>query len=85
MRRLFAHIIVEQLHGHWSAWFSGSPETGAGGAYPAEAIRRLLAGIGGSEFDEAGIVSIDEAAREGHLEFRIPYRIRMRLPEVSDN
>lgn len=35
-------IIVECLHGHWSAWFDGHPELAFGGATPAEAVDRLV-------------------------------------------
>jgi len=34
-------IIVERLHGHWSAWFDGQPQIAFGGASPAEAVDRL--------------------------------------------
>ena len=35
-------IHAEQLHGHWTDWVSGHPETGFGGATPAQAISRLV-------------------------------------------
>ena len=34
-------IIVECLHGHWSAWFEELPQIAFGGATPAEAVDRL--------------------------------------------
>ena len=82
--RAFVHIIVEQLHGHWSAWISGAPEVAFGGAFPADAIRRLLDSIG-DWFDVEQISPVDEATRDGHLEFRIPYRARRWIPVPSVN
>jgi hypothetical protein len=35
-------IIVERLHGHWSAWFDDKPQIAFGGATPAEAGDRLV-------------------------------------------
>jgi len=35
-------IIVQLLHGHWSAWFDGEPQVAFGGATPAEAVDRLV-------------------------------------------
>lgn len=40
MERL--RIIVECLHGHWSAWWADHPEFGCGGSDPAEAVDTLL-------------------------------------------
>ena len=34
-------IIVECLHGHWSAWWSDEPQVAYGGSSPAEAVDRL--------------------------------------------
>ena len=83
--RAFAHIIVEQMHGHWSAWFSGTPQVAYGGQWPADAIQRLLDAIGGDQFDAEQIVAVDESIRDGHLEFRVPYRNRWRIPVPSLN
>ena len=83
--RAFAHIIVEQHLGHWSAWFSGTTQVAYGGQWPADAIRRLLDAIGGNQFDAEQIVAIDEATKDGHLEFRVPYRDRWRIPVPSLN
>ena len=83
--RLFAHIIVENLHGHWSAWFSGTPQIGFGGKWPADAIRRLIDGHGGVHLDVDQIVEIEHATREGHFEFLVPHLNRLRLPDVSMN
>lgn len=41
MRR--SRIVVECLHGHWSAWWSDLPHMAFGGATPAEAVDRLHA------------------------------------------
>ena len=81
----FAHIIVEEHLGHWTAWFSGTPQVAYGGEWPVDAIRRLLNALGGDEFDEMQITSVDEANKEGHLEFRIPYRARRPIPVPSRN
>lgn len=81
----FAHIIVEQLHGHWSVWFAGTPQVAYGDEWPADAIRRLLDSLGGDQFDEDQIMAVDDATRDGHLEFRIPYRERRRIPVPSRN
>ena len=35
-------IIVQQLHGHWSAWWEDEPQVAFGGATPAEAVDRLV-------------------------------------------
>ena len=35
-------IIVQQLHGHWSAWWEHEPQIAFGGATPAEAVDRLV-------------------------------------------
>lgn len=34
-------IIVECLHGHWSAWWADRPQIAFGGATPGEAVDRL--------------------------------------------
>lgn len=83
--RAFAHIIVEQHLGHWSAWFSGTPQVAYGGQWPADAIRRLLDAMGANQFDAEQIAVIDEATRHGHLEFRVPFRDRLRIPVPSRN
>ena len=33
-------IIVQQLHGHWSAWWEHEPQIAFRGATPAEAVDR---------------------------------------------
>ena len=78
--RAFVHIIVEELHGHWSASFSGLPHVGYGGAWPAEAVRRLVDAIGSADLDSDSIIAVEDATRDGHLEFLIPYRTRWRHP-----
>lgn len=83
--RAFSHIIVEQRDGHWMAWFSGQPQVACGGSWPTVAIQRLIEAFGGVELDGEEIVSVDDATRDGHLEFLIPYRSRWRLPVVSMN
>ena len=35
-------IIVERLHGHWSAWWEREPQIAFGGATPAEVVDRLV-------------------------------------------
>ena len=82
---IFVHIIVEQRDGHWSAWFSGRPQLSCGGQWPAQAIQRLLDGHGGNEFDAEEIVSLDDATNDGHLEFLVPSRHRLRIPRTSLN
>ncbi len=83
--RAFAYIIVEQLHGHWTAWFSDTPHVAFGGEWPADAIRRLLEAFGDNQFDTDHIDSVDDASTIDHLEFRIPYRDRRRIPVPSQN
>ena len=34
----FAHVIVEQQDGHWSAWFRGTPQVACGAATPVAAV-----------------------------------------------
>lgn len=36
-------IIVEENHGHWSAWFADEPGTAFGGDCPGTAVDRLWA------------------------------------------
>ena len=83
MRKL-AHILVDQLNGHWSASLSGIPKTGYGGQTPAQALRRLIdaTGIG---LDGTEIIAMEEATRDGHLEFLVPYFDCWRIPEPSAN
>lgn len=83
--RAFSHIIVEQRDGHWSAWFSGQPQIACGGPWPTVAIQRLIEAFGGTELDGEEIVAVEDATRDGHLEFLIPYRNRLKIPEVSMN
>ena len=45
----YDRIIVERLHGHWSAWFDGEPQIAFGGADPAEAVDRLVGFVGPQE------------------------------------
>jgi hypothetical protein len=78
--RAFIHILVDELHGHWSASFSGLPHVGYGGAWPADAVRRLIDAIGSPDLDTENIITIDAAIRDGHLEFLVPYRCRWRHP-----
>ena len=35
-------IIIQQLHGHWTAWWQSQPETAFGGTTPAEAVDLLV-------------------------------------------
>lgn len=83
--RIFAHIIVEQLHGHWTAWFRDMPQVACGGEWPADAIRRLLKAFGDNRFDTDHIDAVDDASTVDHLEFRIPCRDRRRIPVPSKN
>ncbi len=78
--RAFVHILADELHGHWSASFSGLPHVGYGGAWPAEAVRHLVDAIGSADLDTDNIIAIDTATRDGHLEFLVPYRSRWRHP-----
>jgi hypothetical protein len=55
------------------------------GQWPSDAVQRLVDALAGSQLDTDRIVTIDDAARDGHLEFLIPYRNRWRLPDVSLN
>lgn len=80
---LHVHIIVEALHGHWSAWFKESPHVGYGGEYPSEAIERLLAGTG-ANVNTDKIIEFEAAHRDGHMEFLIPTRFRL-IPTPSVN
>jgi hypothetical protein len=83
--RAFSHIIAEERDGHWSAWFSGQPQIACGGQWPTVAIQRLIEAFGGMELSEEEIVSVEDATRDGHLEFLIPHRSRWRMPVVSIN
>jgi len=35
-------IVVQELHGHWSAWWEHTPQIAFGGADPAEAVDGLV-------------------------------------------
>jgi hypothetical protein len=78
-------IVVEQLHGHWSACFANEPGTGYGGEWPSQAIDRLLEASSPDLFDTNQIHAIDEATRDGHLEFRIRFLSSNEFPVVSRN
>lgn len=78
--RAFIHILVDELHGHWNASFSGQPEVSFGGAWPGQAVRRLVQAVGEADLDAESIIAIKESTRDGHLEFLIPYRSRWRHP-----
>ena len=61
--------IASELHGHWSAWFEGNPESAFGGDTPTTALERLTATLDG--FDVNSIVADNERTRDGHLVFVI--------------
>lgn len=82
---VWATIIVEQLHGHWSAWFKDNPGTGYGGEWPSQAIDRLLVASGHELYDTDRLHPIDEGTRDGHLEFVIRYLGCGELPKPSRN
>jgi hypothetical protein len=48
-------------------------------------MRRLLDAVGGDQFDTEQITAIENVTNDGHLEFRIPYRERRRIPVPSVN
>ena len=50
-----------------------------------DAVRRLLYALGGNQFDVDQISAIEEATRDGHLEFRVPHRTRWRISLPSSN
>jgi hypothetical protein len=84
--RTFVHVITDQhLDGHWTAWFSGTPQRACGGHLPVVAVLRLLSLCSEGEFDPEGIVAVPDATRQGHLEFLIPHRYRLRIPMPSVN
>jgi len=84
--RLFARIIVEQQNPeHWLAWFSDSPKQIAGGVWPSDALARLVLLFRLNELNTDEVSAIDDATRDGHLEFRIPFRQRWRIPVSSAN
>lgn len=60
---------MDQLNGHWSAWFSDAPESAYGGEWPADAIRALLWAHPERGVIPEQITSDDDALRDGHLEF----------------
>ncbi|MDB5344315.1 MAG: hypothetical protein JWP89_2692 [Schlesneria sp.] len=68
---VWATIVVEQLHGHWSAWFKNEPEIGFGGEWPSQAIERLLDARDRELYNTNEVYTIEDQARDGHLEFRI--------------
>jgi hypothetical protein len=82
---VWATIVVEELHGHWSAWFQNEPATGFGGEWPSQAIDRLLDANNREIYDTDQMHPIEEATRDGHLEFLIPFRGRVRIPVPSRN
>jgi hypothetical protein len=82
MAALF-HVIVERLHGHWSAWLAGTPQVGFGGEWPAQAIERLLEAHD-IPVDATAVIAVESAARDGHMEFLIPGLVS-RIPMPSLN
>lgn len=84
--RAYTTIIVEQQSAeHWTAWLADYPQLSAGGEWPSDAIQRLLLTFGANEFVTDEISAINEAARAGHLEFRIPMKRLKKIPGVSVN
>jgi hypothetical protein len=83
--RTYVKVITELSGSQWSAWFEDLPQVSFGGQYPSAAIERLLEHVGNDQFDTDQIVSIDDATREGHLEFRIPLLHHRRIPNPSQN
>ena len=83
--RAFNKIIVEEKDGHWTAWFKDLPQVSTGGEWPAEAIKKLLEHIGTEHFDAEGIVAVEDATRDGHLEFLMPLVGFRRIPVPSVN
>ncbi len=80
----YVHIIVTQADDHWSAAYRETLQVGFGGEIPSVAILRLLE-FTGANVDVEGIVAIEEATRDGHLEFLIPCRESHRIPIPSMN
>ena len=78
-------IIVEQLHGHWSAWFQNEPGAGYGGEWPSQAIERLLDANARELYDTNAMHPIEGETRDDHLEFLIRYLGRNELPKMSRN
>jgi hypothetical protein len=78
----FAHIIVEQLRGHWSAWFAYDSGTRFNGEFPSEAIERLLNGFDAS-FLPLRITEIQEKSYDGHLEFLVEIRKGIPIPSLN--
>ena len=62
------HIIAEEQHGHWSAWFEGHPETAFGGDRPDVAVSRLVQSVG---IDPAAVAARCDVATLTHLEFHL--------------
>lgn len=83
--RAFAKVIVEEKHGQWSAFLMDLPQVAFGGEYPSDAIWRLLRHIGEHCFDVDEIAAVEDATRDGHLEFLIPLVGRRRIPAPSFN
>lgn len=80
----YVHIIVTQSHDHWTAAYRETPQIGFGGEAPSDAIRRLLE-FTGANVDVEGIVAIEDATRDGHLEFLIPRKGARKIPAPSMN
>jgi hypothetical protein len=73
MMGLLARVIVEQRDDQWTAYFGDEPQTTASASQPIQAMQRLLRTVGNGEFHESGLQQIDEATRDGHLEYLIPF------------
>ncbi len=80
----FARVIVEESRGRWSAWLSDTPEIGCCDFDLVDAIVELIV-VCDDVIAFERIVALDEATREGHFEFLIQYRDRMRIPVPSLN
>jgi hypothetical protein len=85
--KAYAKIIVESdKPDHWVAWLESSPEIAVGGELPVEAIQRLFKMFNGETvFESEEISSIDDATRDGHLEFWIPFQHLRKTPRASTN
>lgn len=68
---LHHHIIVEELQGHWSAWFAGEPQKGFSGSDSTDAIFRLLEAYE-LELTPDDLTEIPGVGRPDHLEFWLP-------------
>lgn len=84
--RTYIRVIVKKTSPkQWSASFADVPEIATGGKFPSQAIARLFLLVGDDTVNVDELTEITDAARDGHLEFRIRLLNHWTIPVPSMN